>query len=164
MESVPENPVVKKGMSLYRLQKETGIPYASLHAFYSSQEKLLACSSSTLYGIAQTLDVPLEAFFQDDCLRIPGRFAYCFWDSGLKNLMQENAPFVIARLYERGGVDGLHYAESHFTREQIIQAAATRRDFSPVTANFLRQRYGLAKTQMAYYRYGGGKDWRKNDR
>jgi transcriptional regulator with XRE-family HTH domain len=151
----------EKGLSLYRLGKETGIPYSSLHAFKSSQEKLAACSSATLFMMAKALDVPMERFFEDGKLRLPKRFACCFWDIDMESLTKQNIPFVVARLYERGGIDGIRFAEQNFTKEEIVNAILSRRDFSPVTANFLAQRYGLKKEKMAYYRYGGGQDWRK---
>ena len=79
----------------------------------------------------------------------------------MESLTKENTAFAIARLYERGGIDGIRYVEKSFVKEAIIQAALTRRDFSPITANFLAQRYGLKKEMMAYYRFGGGQNWRK---
>jgi transcriptional regulator with XRE-family HTH domain len=161
MPSTLDKIIKEKGISLYRLAKLTGIPYSTLHALKSSQEKLTACSGRTLYELAHALDVPVDRFFED-WLYVPRRFAFCFWDVDMGSFTKENTPFVIARLYERGGIDGMCYVEEHFTKEEIIEAAKTRRDFSPVTANFLAQQYHLAKETMVYYRMGGGKDWRKN--
>jgi hypothetical protein len=161
MESTLQKILKKKQMSLYRLQKLTGLPYATLHALASSQEKLLVCASSTLYLLADTLGVKMEDFFADGRLRIPARFASCFWDVDWQGLRQENTPFVIERLLERGDLAGLFYVEDHFSKEEIKEAAKTRRDFSPVTANFLAQQYHLPKEEMAYYRYHASEDWRK---
>lgn len=161
MENPLERILREKGLSLYRLGKLTSIPYSSLHAFKSSQAKLAACSSATLFTMAKALGVPMERFFEDGKLHLPKRFAYCFWDVDMDNLTNENISFAIARLYERGGIDGICFVERNFTEKEIVEAALTRRDFSPVTANFLAQRYGLKKEKMAYYRYGGGQDWRK---
>jgi len=153
--------IQEKGLSLYRLGKLTSIPYSTLHALSSSQEKLSACSAATLFTMAKALDIPMEDFFADGKLHLPKRFAYCFWDVDMESLTKENTAFAIARLYERGGIDGIRYVEKSFVKEAIIQAALTRRDFSPITANFLAQRYGLKKEMMAYYRFGGGQNWRK---
>lgn len=161
MGSALERLLTEKGLSLYRLGKLTSIPYSSLHAFKSSQAKLAACSASTLFTMAQALGVPMERFFDDGKLHLPKRFAYCFWDVDMDELTNENAAFAIARLYERGGIDGICFVERNFPEKEIVEAALRRRDFSPVTANFLAQRYGLKKEQMAYYRHGGGQDWRK---
>jgi hypothetical protein len=159
MPSALDKIIKEKGISLYRLGKLTGIPYSTLHALKSSQEKLTACSGQTLYELSQTLNVPIDRFFEG-WLYVPRRFAYCFWDVDMGSFTKENIPFIIARLLGRGGSDGLAYIKSHFTKEQIIQTAMTRRDFSPATAAFLVQEYHLKKKDMAYYRMGGGKDWR----
>lgn len=161
MRNTLERILSEKGLSLYRLGKLTSIPYSSLHAFKSSQAKLAACSATTLFTMAKALGVPMERFFEDGKLHLPRRFAPCFWDIDMTQLTKENTAFAIARLYERGGIDGLRYVEETFTEKEIVEAALTRRDFSPVTANFLAQRYGLKKEKMAYCRYGGGHDWRK---
>jgi hypothetical protein len=160
MGSVLQQILKEKGMSLYRLGQLTSIPYSSLYAFYSSQDKLEASSSLTLYTMAKTLGVSMERFFDDGKLHLPKRFFFCFWDVDFQSLSKENIPFVIARLYERGGIDGIRYVEENFSREDIVKTAMIRRDFSPVTANFLSQRYGLKKETMAYYRFGGGRDWK----
>jgi hypothetical protein len=50
-----------------------------------------------------------------------------------------------------------------FPKTEILRSIKTRRDFSPKTAEFLRERYHLHQEDMAYYRLGGGMDWKKND-
>jgi|LAHS01.1.fsa_nt_gb hypothetical protein len=150
-----------RGLSLYRFQKMTGIPYATLHGLTNEPEKLTSCSASTLYLIATTLNVTMESFFEDGFLHLPRRFADCFWDVDMRELRRENIPFVIARLFDYGGLDGIRYAESRFTKEEMIATAKTRRDFSPVVANYFRQHCHLDKQEMVYYRLGGGADWKK---
>jgi hypothetical protein len=105
----------------------------------------------------------MEHLDPKDPLRIPHRFAYCFWDVNLVSLRMENLPFVIARLYEQGGKEGIAYVEMTFPKTEILRSIKTRRDFSPKTAEFLRERYRLDKEDMAYYRFGGGMDWKRND-
>jgi hypothetical protein len=109
------------------------------------------------------MNPPMEHLDQKDSLRIPCRFAYCFWDVDLTSLRMENLPFAIARLYERGGKEGIAYVEMTFPKTEILRSIKTRRDFSPKTAEFLRERYHLPKEDMVYYRLGGGKDWKRND-
>ena len=95
----------------------------------------------------------METFFAADDLYLPPRFAACFWDCDWKGLTAKNIPFVIARLYDRGGIPGLLFVEKNFTLEQRVAAIKSQRDFTPVCANFLAQRYALDKSEMAYYRF-----------
>jgi transcriptional regulator with XRE-family HTH domain len=163
MPSTLDKIIKEKGISLYRLAKLTGIPYSTLHALKSSQEKLTACSGRTLYELSQTLNVPIERFFEG-WLYVPHRFADAFWDSDMGSFTEEDIPFVISRIEELGGIDGICYVEKHFTKEQNIEAAKTQQFFSPVTANYLAQQFNLKKEDMAYYRLGGYRDWLKNQK
>ena len=49
-----------KKMSIYRLSKESGIPYATLNDICNGRTRLEKCSAETVYRIAHALDTPME--------------------------------------------------------------------------------------------------------
>ena len=50
----------KKDMSLYRLSKETSIPYSTLRDLYMNKTPLSKASGEVIYKISSVLDVPME--------------------------------------------------------------------------------------------------------
>ncbi|MCQ2461297.1 MAG: nucleotidyltransferase domain-containing protein [Clostridia bacterium] len=51
-------------ISIYKLSKETGIPYATLHDVISKEAHLEKCSAETIYRIAKELGVTMEALLE----------------------------------------------------------------------------------------------------
>lgn len=51
----------KKGISVYKLSKESALPYATVNDICSGKAKLEKCSAGTIYKIAQALDVSMES-------------------------------------------------------------------------------------------------------
>lgn len=151
----------QRGISLYRLQALTDIPYASLHAMANDQKCLEAASCRRVLQIADCLSLSVEELLNGDYLHLPKQFEHCFWDSDFPSLKKENLPFVIIRLYRYGGMAGMRYLESHYPKETIIESIKGRRDMDPRLANFLRIRFSLPKSEMAYYRNAASFDWRK---
>jgi len=52
--------LTNKNMSKYRLSKLTSIPYSTLNDIVSKKTDIMNCSVSTVYKIAQALDVSIE--------------------------------------------------------------------------------------------------------
>ena len=50
----------KKGLSLYRLSKNTAIPYSTLRDLYTNRTPLSKASGDVIYRIASVLDVSME--------------------------------------------------------------------------------------------------------
>ncbi len=50
----------KRGMTKYRLAKESGIPNTTLNDIFGGKTKLEKCSAETVYKLAKALDVSME--------------------------------------------------------------------------------------------------------
>ena len=50
----------KNKMSVYRLAKLSGVPYATVSDICNRKTRLEKCSAETIYKLAQTLDVTME--------------------------------------------------------------------------------------------------------
>lgn len=51
-------------ISIYKLSKETGIPYATLHDVIAGEARLEKCSAETIYKIAKALGVTMESLLE----------------------------------------------------------------------------------------------------
>ena len=49
-----------KNMSIYRLAKESSVPYATLNDICNGKARLEKCSAETIYKLARALEVPME--------------------------------------------------------------------------------------------------------
>ena len=56
--------IQEKGITKYRLAKESGVPHATLNDLCSGKTRIEKCSAETLYKLAQALVVPMEAFME----------------------------------------------------------------------------------------------------
>ena len=50
----------EKNMTIYRLARESGLPYATVNDIYNGKAQLGKCSAETIYKIARALDVSME--------------------------------------------------------------------------------------------------------
>ena len=50
----------EKNMSIYRLAKASGVPYATVNDICNGKAKLEKCSAETIYRLAHALDVSME--------------------------------------------------------------------------------------------------------
>ena len=50
----------QKNMSIYRLAKASGIPYATVNDICNGKAQLEKCSAETIYHLAHALDVSME--------------------------------------------------------------------------------------------------------
>ena len=56
--------IKKKGMSLYRLSKNSGIPYTTINDIYHSRTNLKNCAAETVYRLARQLNVSMEELLE----------------------------------------------------------------------------------------------------
>ena len=54
----------EKNMSIYRLSKVSGIPYATVNDICNGKTKLEKCSGETIYKLAQSLGVSMEELLE----------------------------------------------------------------------------------------------------
>ncbi len=57
--TIPEA-IKQRNMSIYRLAKESKVPYATVNDICTGKAKLEKCSAETIYRIAHALDVSME--------------------------------------------------------------------------------------------------------
>ena len=50
-------------MSIYRLAKESGVPYMTVNNLCNGKTTVEHCESGTLFRICRVLEVPMEALF-----------------------------------------------------------------------------------------------------
>ena len=50
----------EKRISVYRLSKTSGVPYATVNDICNGKTRLEKCSAETIYRLAQALDVSME--------------------------------------------------------------------------------------------------------
>ena len=55
-----QNALNQKKMSIYRLAKESALPYATVNDICNGKAKMEKCSAETIYRIAHALDVTME--------------------------------------------------------------------------------------------------------
>lgn len=60
----------EKNMSVYRCCRLSGIPYMTLLDLVNGNTDISKCSSSTLYSLAKTLDISMEALYES-CQKKP---------------------------------------------------------------------------------------------
>lgn len=56
--------LAKKGMTKYRLAKQSGVPHATLSELCSGKTNIGKCSAETLYKISKALGVSMEAIIE----------------------------------------------------------------------------------------------------
>ena len=54
------NTLKEKNISIYRLSKQSGVPYATLNDICNGRVQLEKCSAETIYRIAKALDLSME--------------------------------------------------------------------------------------------------------
>ncbi|MDR2665267.1 MAG: helix-turn-helix transcriptional regulator [Oscillospiraceae bacterium] len=64
--------LTKTNTTIYKLAKNSGIPYTTVRDICSGNTKIEKCSGETLYKLAKTLDVPIEMLLDDAMEYRPG--------------------------------------------------------------------------------------------
>ncbi len=63
----------EKNMSVYRLAKESGVPYATVNDICNNKAQLEKCTAETIYRIAQVLNVSMEELLSP-CFEVRSSF------------------------------------------------------------------------------------------
>ena len=103
------NTLQQKNMSVYRLAKVSGIPYATCNDIVNGKTQLEKCSAETVYHLAHALDVPMETLLKPYLLK---RSSFENFKSTICHSVKEKGDitFIMATLesgdirtyYERG--------------------------------------------------------------
>lgn len=73
-----------------------------------------------------------------------------FWDTDIAALEQhQNAPYIISRLLNMGGMAGYCWVKDLYSREEITWVVLHRRDLRPVVRSFMAQQYGIPAESLA---------------
>lgn len=65
--------ITKKNISMYRLAKNSGVPYTTVNDICSGKARLEKCSAETIYKLAKELDVSMETLLEP-CFNKRGNF------------------------------------------------------------------------------------------
>ncbi len=72
-----------------------------------------------------------------------------FWDTDVQALDRDrNAPYIIARLLNLGGMRGYIWTVDLFTEQQIADAVIRRRDLRPVVCSFMARRLNIPQERL----------------
>ena len=113
--------------------------------------------------ICDILNISLDEFYiqsmkQND---IDKSLHKCFWDVDPSKLdLQRDYIYIITRLLDMGGFDGLKFILASYTYEQIKSVGILSRNISSKTASFLSNVYNIKHDEMAFYKFGIS-DWRE---
>jgi len=64
--------LAEKDMTMYRLSKNSGVPYTTVRDICSAKTGIEKCSGETLYKLAKALDISIEALIADAVEYRPG--------------------------------------------------------------------------------------------
>ena len=76
----------KKGITKYRLAKQSGVPHATLNDLCSGKTSIGKCSSETLYRIAKVWGVSMETLIKGEFLEAERLRSY---EYGLPEYLQQ---------------------------------------------------------------------------
>ena len=72
-----------------------------------------------------------------------------FWDTDVQALDRDrNAPYIIVRLLNLGGMRGYIWTVDLFTEQQIADAVIRRRDLRPVVRSFMARRLNIPQERL----------------
>ena len=73
-----------------------------------------------------------------------------FWDTDVNALDQrQNAPFIISRLLNMGGMAGYCWVKDLYSADEIAYAVIHRRDFRPVVRGFMAEQLHIPKELLS---------------
>lgn len=148
--------IEKANISLYKLSKESGVSYTCINELFRGERTIEECQLKTVKNIADALNISIDELYKESVkqnLKIPKDLKKCFWDTDIKKLdIQKDYIYIISRLLEMGGYDGLVFVLNTYTYEQIKNVGICSRNISNKTASFLSNTYNIKKENMAFYK------------
>lgn len=130
------NAIIKeKGMTKYRLAKESGVPNATLIDICSGKTRLGKCSSVTVYRIAKALNVSMEMLVEEDCIEAEYERSY---EYGLPSYLQHDLDE-----YKKGLAEGSHLIDCLWGElyGSINMAQISDGLITPEHADYLRRKF-----------------------
>ena len=125
----------KKGITKYRLAKQSGVPHATLNDLCSGKTSIGKCSSETLYRIARALGVPMETLIKDEFLEAERLRSY---EYGLPAYLQHDLDAYKKGLQEGSSLLDCLWGELYGS---INMAEISDGLITAEHADYLRQKY-----------------------
>lgn len=154
-----------RGLDSDGIAARSGLPRELVLGVLDGDVALSALSPSEQAAFAGALGMTrprlVEAERERARARLPEALRIHFWDTRFDALDRKgNQDQIITRLLDRAGIDGLRWIIYAYTPSEIRETARRTRRLSPASANFLRERLGLSRDEMAYYRVRLLDNWR----
>ena len=130
------NAIIKeKGITKYRLAKESGVPHATLCDICSGKTHIGKCSADTLYRLARVLKVPMETLIKDEFMKAERERSY---EYGLPKYLQHDLD-----AYKQGLKDGSTLIDCLWGElyGSINMAEISDGLITAEHANYLREKY-----------------------
>ena len=127
--------LAQKGITKYRLAKQSGVPHATLNDICSGKTNICKCSAETLYRIARVLDVSMETLIKDEIADAERLRSY---EYGLPEYLQHDLDAYKKGLKESSTLIDCLWGELY---SSINIAAISDGLITPEHADYLRQKY-----------------------
>lgn len=125
----------QKGITKYRLAKQSGVPHATLSDICSGKTSIGKCSAETLYRIARVLDVPMETLINEEFAEAERQRSY---EYGLPEYLQHDLDAYKMGLKEGSTLMDCLWGELYGS---INMAEISDGLITPEHADYLRQKY-----------------------
>ena len=125
----------QRNMTKYRLAVQAGIPHATLNDICSGKTKLEKCSAETVYKLAKTLGVSMEALTEDGILQAERERAY---EHGLPEYLQHDLDAFKEGLKNHSTLLDCLWGELYGS---INMAAISDSAITPEHADYLRKKF-----------------------
>ena len=127
--------IENKGITKYKLAKDSGVPHATLNDICSGKTKIMKCSAETLYRLANALNVTMESLIIDELLNLEREKAYEF---GLPAYLQRDLDEYKKGLKDNSTLLDCLWAELYGS---INLAEITDGVITSEHADYLREKY-----------------------
>ena len=127
--------LAQKGITKYRLAKQSGVPHATLNDICSGKTNICKCSAKTLYRIARVLDVSMETLIKDEIAEAERLRSY---EYGLPEYLQHDLDAYKKGLKESSNLIDCLWGELY---SSINIAEISDGLITPEHADYLRQKY-----------------------
>lgn len=125
----------QKGISKYRLAKQSGVPHSTLNDICSGKTNIGKCSAETLYRIARVLEISMESLIEEEYLENERVRSY---EYGLPDYLQHDLDEYKKGLKEGSTLMDCLWGELYGS---INMAEISDGLITPEHADYLRQKY-----------------------
>lgn len=149
-------------ISIYRLSKESKIPYTTLNDLVNGETDIEDISLKVFVKLSIGLKMSLEELYKilDEKEEIRESFYRYFWDTDIDKLDTKiNKNYIIGRLLDKGDLEAFNYVFDNYSKKEIIDFAKNSRNMNKKIANFLSNYFNINKKEMVFYKFCNN-DWR----